>query len=168
MKPRRYALNLYLCLPLLLVFAVGLSGCDKPKRLIFRPVPNRSVLALSADDIVQVMSRVGFSDEQIIEYGPGLRSALLNSGACKIEQGETIQAVFAVEGDYVYVSTRSVGSFIYNVKKDGLESEFRAPKPEVKQPMTPSVVPADGSKGARPPKTVPTGNKALKLKFFES
>ena len=164
MKSRKYAKNLYLCLVLLsLALAVGMSGCDE-ERLIFMPRPSRAVLALSADDIVQVMSRAGFSDEQIIEFGPGLRSALLNSGACQVRQGETIQAIFAVQNHYVHVTTKMRGSFIYNTEKKGLEGEFRSAKPEAKSQQ---ASPADGA-GATSPllQTTPTGNAAPKLQFF--
>lgn len=163
MKSRKYAKNLYLCLVLLLLaLAIGMSGCDQ-ERLVFMPRPSRAVLALSADDIVQVMSRAGFSDEQIIEFGPGLRSALLNSGACQVQQGETIQAIFAIQNHYVHVSTKMRGSFIYNTEKNGLEGEFRSQKPEASR----QVSPADGA-GAPSPllQTTPTGNTAPKLQFF--
>jgi len=164
MKSRKYSKNLYLCLVLLLLaLAVGISGCDQD-RLRFMPRPSRAVLAVSADDIVQLMSRAGFSNEQIIEFGPGLRSALLNSGACQVQQGETIQAIFAVQNHYVHVSTKMRGSFIYNTEKNGLEGEFRSAKPEAKIRQT---SPADGS-GAPSPllQTTPTGNAAPKLQFF--
>lgn len=165
MKSRRYAVKLNLCFVLLLLaVALSLSGCDQD-RLTFLAVPNRSILALSADDVVQVMSRSGFSDEQIIEYGPGLRSALLNSGACQVKQGELVHAVFAVQGDYVHVATKMRGSFIYNAAKNGLQSEFRNAKPDLGQQAP--VVPADGSNNAAPLlRTTPTGNTAPKLQFF--
>jgi hypothetical protein len=162
MKSRKYAVNLYLSFVLLsLAIVLGLSGCDQ-QRLAFMAIPNRSVLALSADDVVQVMSRAGFSDEQIIKFGPGLRSALLNSGACQVRQGEVVHAVFAVQGDYVHVATKMRGSFIYNAEKNGLQSEFRAQKPEDKQPL---AAPADNSVSPLL-KTQPTGNTAPKLQFF--
>lgn len=168
MKSRKYAINLYLCLvPLMLAFAVGFSGCEEPRTIRFMAVPNGSILALSADDIVQVMSRAGFSDEQIIEFGPGLRSALLNSGACQVKQGRIVEAVFAVQGKYVHVATKMRGSFIYNTKGKGLQGEYES----VERPSTgqqqPSVAPGGAPKGSAPLlETTPTGNKAPKLQFF--
>ena len=114
-------LSVFVLLLMLLSAVLFIPGCgDKPLRVV--PVPSRSVLALSPDDIIQVMSRAGFSDEQIIEFGPVIRKGLLNSGAVQIRQGDTVEAVFAVQGEFVYVSTRMRGSFIYNVNTSGLHT----------------------------------------------
>jgi hypothetical protein len=79
---------------------------------------NRHVLALDADDVVQIMRRAGFSDSQILEYGTDLRNGLAESGAVQIKIGRKVEAVFAVnlnDGNCVYISTRLRGNFIYNV-----------------------------------------------------
>jgi len=79
---------------------------------------NRHVLALSPDEVVDVMRRAGFSDSQILEYGTDLRNGLAESGAVQIKIGNKVEAVFAVnlsEGNCVYISTRLRGNFIYNV-----------------------------------------------------
>lgn len=80
---------------------------------------NQNVVALSADDVVQVMRRAGFSDEQILKLGTELRNALLYSGAAQVRLRDKVEAVFAVHGDYVFITTRLRGSFIYDAKKRG-------------------------------------------------
>lgn len=110
---------LLILLPLLAL--LGTSGCassgaagDRGKVV---PVSNREVAALSAEDIVQVMLQAGFSDEQILELGTDLRNDLARSGAAQINVGEKVGAIFAVNGDHVYVSTHLRGSFLYDLRK---------------------------------------------------
>lgn len=81
------------------------------------PLSNQEVVALDADDVVQVMRRAGFSDEQILRLGTDLRNALLYSGAVQIKLRDKVEAVFAVHGDYVFITTRLRGSFIYDVNR---------------------------------------------------
>jgi hypothetical protein len=102
---------------MLLVF--GIAGCVRTARSIrVIPMANRSVLALSSDEVVNIMRRAGFSDNQILEYGTDLRNGLAESGAVQIKIGNKVEAVFAVnlsEGNCVYISTRLRGNFIYDV-----------------------------------------------------
>jgi len=106
-------------LTLLTLFALGIDGCARSNtgiRVI--PLSNRSVLALSPDDVVEVMRRAGFSDRQILEFGTDLRNGLAESGAVQIKIGKKVEAVFAIklsESNCVYISTRLRGNFIYDV-----------------------------------------------------
>ncbi|GAI19495.1 unnamed protein product, partial [marine sediment metagenome] len=84
---------------------LGMGGCAHNRAQVI-PVSNREVAALSAEDIVRVMLRAGFSDEQILELGTELRNELGLSGAAQINVGDKMEAIFAVDGDYVYVSSR--------------------------------------------------------------
>lgn len=95
---------------------LGMGGCAHNRAQVI-PVSNREVAALSAEDIVRVMLRAGFSDEQILELGTELRNELGLSGATQINVGDKVEAIFAVDGDYVYVSSRLRGSFIYDLRK---------------------------------------------------
>jgi acyl-CoA synthetase (AMP-forming)/AMP-acid ligase II len=101
----------------LLIFAI--AGCARSARGIrVIPMSNRSVLALNPDEVVDIMRRSGFSDNQILEYGTDLRNGLAESGAVQIKIGNKVEAVFAVnlsEGNCVYISTRLRGNFIYDV-----------------------------------------------------
>jgi len=106
-------------LTLLLLLALGIVGCSRSATGIqIVPLSNRNVLVLNADDVIQVMRRAGFSDRQILEYGPDLRNGLAQSGAVQVRINDKVEAVFAVnldQGNNVYISTRLRGNFIYNV-----------------------------------------------------
>jgi len=109
------------CIWLILILALGIGGCTTAtnsysSRLRITPLSNQNTINLRADDIVQMMQRVGFSDEQILELGTNMRDSLLRSGAAQLEINDKVEAVFAVSNDFVYIATRLRGSFIYNVK----------------------------------------------------
>lgn len=120
-KPIRYnsrISSVAILLILLALLALGVGGCVRSTGIRIIPLSNRKVLALSPDDVVVVMRRAGFSDEQILEYGTDLRNGLAESGAVQIKIGKKAEAVFAInldDGDCVYISTRLRGHFIYNV-----------------------------------------------------
>jgi len=100
----------------------GVVGCastrsGKSTRFQVIPVSSQDVAALSANDIVRVMRRAGFSDEQILELGTQLRNALLLSGAVQIKRGNIVEVIFAVDDNNVHIITRLRGNFIYNVQK---------------------------------------------------
>jgi len=78
--------------------------------------------AVSAEYVVQVMLRAGFSDEQILQLGTDLRNELARSGAAQISVGDKVEATFAVQGDYVYVTAYKRGSFIYEMKTGRIRS----------------------------------------------
>ena len=122
MKPIRYNSrnsSLTIMLTLLALLALGAVGCARNNtgiRVI--AMSNRDVLALSPEDVVAVMRRAGFSDNQVLEYGTDLRNGLAESGAVQVKIGKKVEAVFAInlnDGDCVYISTRLRGNFIYNV-----------------------------------------------------
>jgi hypothetical protein len=119
-KPIRYKLiksSEVIGLLLLMLLAFGLTGCAYQNTGIqIIPVSNREVLALNADDVVQIMRRSGFSDNQIMQYGTDMRNGLAQSGAVEIRINKKVEAVFAVNGDSIYISTRLRGNFIYNIR----------------------------------------------------
>ncbi|MFH1717894.1 MAG: hypothetical protein ABIF19_11120 [Planctomycetota bacterium] len=107
--------SVMIALTLSAILVLGAVGCARRSTIQVVPVSNRHVLELNADDVVQVMRRAGFSDTQILEHGPDLHSGLAESGAVQIKIKNTVEAVFAINGDSVYISTRLRGHFIYNV-----------------------------------------------------
>lgn len=129
MKPIRYkpaysSVTASIGLTLLLLLVSGVIGCGGSSRSGIQVIPlsSRSVLELNADDVVRVMRRAGFSDQQILEYGPELRDGLAQSGAVQIKVGNKVEAVFAINLDHgpcVYITTRLRGSFIYNTQLGG-------------------------------------------------
>lgn len=109
---------------LILVLTLCITGCTSSttshlssKELRITPLNNKCTVALSTDDIVRMMRQVGFSDKQILELGGCMHDSLLHSGAAQLEIGNKVEAIFAVNNNFVYIATRSRGSFVYDAKK---------------------------------------------------
>lgn len=90
------------------------SEQKSPFRVIARK--NMEVAALNPDDIVRVMERVGFADEQILELGTDLHNALRFSGAAAITYKKDTLAVFMIESDYLRIRSQA-GAFDYQISK---------------------------------------------------
>jgi hypothetical protein len=115
MKPLKVCLSGALVLPLLLL-SLEVAGCanpDAPDAHVMI-LGNQDVTALDADDVVRIMRQAAFSDQQIIDLGTDLRNALAAGGAAQIRVGKMVEAIFAVDGPYLGVSSRRRGSFIYD------------------------------------------------------
>jgi hypothetical protein len=108
---------------LLALLALGINGCTGNRGFEIFPLNNQNVLTLSSDDIVRVMRRAGFNDNQILQHGEDLHLALSQYGAAQIKIQKKIQAVFAINGDAVYISSRATGNFIYNTKTGWVGSQ---------------------------------------------
>lgn len=120
------------CIWLILILALGITGCTPSttshpsSELRITPLNNKNTITLSADDIVRMMRQVGFSDEQIIELGGRMHDSLLHSGAAQLEIGNKVEAIFAVNANFVYIATRLRGSFIYDVKRGCIVSSSQS------------------------------------------
>lgn len=107
--------SLVVALSISALLVVGEVGCARRAEIQVVPVSSRNVLELNADDVVQVMRRAGFSDAQILEYGPELQKGLAEAGSVQIKMKNIVEVVFAINGDSVYISSRLRGLFIYNI-----------------------------------------------------
>jgi len=117
-KPTRYNTrngSVTIVLTLLALLALSVAGCARNTGIQILPMGNQHILTLTADGVVEVMRAAGFSDMQIWEHGTVLRDGLARSGAVQIKIGDTAEAVFAIRGDSVYITTRLRGNFIYTV-----------------------------------------------------
>lgn len=99
-----------LCLVAILVLST--AGCAVNRVM---PLANRQVAGLGADDIVRLMQAAGFTEEQVLEFGTDLRNHLALSGAAQIKTGNKVEAIYAVHGNYVHISSRRRGSFVYDI-----------------------------------------------------
>lgn len=115
-SPQLGRLPALLALLALLLVLPGLSGCSRAKPRL-SPIPNNEVAALQVVDICQIMQDAGFSDPQILDLGPNLRNALANQGAAQIQLGSRTEAILAVHLPYVHVSSRTRGTFVYDLEK---------------------------------------------------
>ena len=118
MRIGRHNLKFQKVIILLMLSLLSLSivGCSQSGRGIkVIPISNQYVLNLGADDVVQVMRRAGFSDMQIWEHGTALREGLARSGAVQVRIDGRVEAIFAINGSDVYISTGTRGYFIYNI-----------------------------------------------------
>jgi hypothetical protein len=75
------------------------------------------VARLSADDIIRIMQRIGFSDDQILELGTDLHNALRSAGGAEVYNGKTLEMIFAVHSQQVQIQSRSRGTFLYDIAK---------------------------------------------------
>ena len=75
----------------------------------------REVVRLSPDDVIRIMQRVGFSDDQILDLGPDLYNALLQSGAAEVLYGRRTEMIFVVSNRQVRIQSHSRGTFVYDV-----------------------------------------------------
>ena len=107
----------------------SLTGSKQTAKLQVTPLSNQDVIALGADDIIRIMRRAGFSDEQILQLGTDVRNALLLSGAAQVRLKDKVEVIFAVHDDYVFITTRLRGSFIYDVKAGGFGLRTASPEP---------------------------------------
>jgi hypothetical protein len=95
----------------LLVALLLVAGCSGLK---MSAMPNSERVALDAEDVVLVLSAVGFEDGEIQDKGREFRNELARSGAVNLRRGNTTVAMFAVRGGLVHVTSLTVGSFVYD------------------------------------------------------
>jgi hypothetical protein len=75
---------------------------------------NTEVARLSPDDVVRIMRRVGFSDDQILALGTDLYGALSLSGGADLYNGKRLEMIFAVHNQQVHIQSRLRGTFVYD------------------------------------------------------
>jgi hypothetical protein len=77
--------------------------------------PNRDVADLSPNDVVQIMRRIGFTDDLILALGTRLHDVLFQSGGAKVLDGKDVEALIRVNGTQIYIGSRTRGNFIYDL-----------------------------------------------------
>lgn len=91
---------------------------NKETTLRIVPMSNREVARrLNADDILRIMQRVGFSDQQILDLGTDLYNSLRMAGAAKIYNGERLEMIFLVNNQQVQIQSSARGTFFYDLAK---------------------------------------------------
>lgn len=96
-----------------LLAAAGCASSDPPApRISITSITTSDVVALSPDDVVTIMRRAGFGDEEIVEVGADFRNALSSAGGARVRVDEKVEALFATDGPRLHISSRRTGSFI--------------------------------------------------------
>lgn len=96
-----------------------LCSCAGQRQLVtpvIKSILNEEVIALDADDIVNIMGRAGFSEKDVVDLGPRLRNDLAQSGGSQIIHRDKTLALYSVHGALVYVNTPTQGLFRYNTE----------------------------------------------------
>ena len=112
------------------------SGVDE-----IRIVHKRSGNAMELDGtaVYAIMSRCGFSEEQIYFHGTALRDALKNYGGACIFWGEDhAEVLLRVQGEKVQGVSQSYGYFVYDAKANYFTLGGPADSPTVNQAKMPA------------------------------
>jgi hypothetical protein len=97
-----------------------LAGCAAPMmdrsltlaHQTVTPVTVGEATSVEARDLADAMLRAGFSPEQILADGPAVRNALATSGGAQVRYGKVAEAIFAIHGDDLYITSRTRGTFV--------------------------------------------------------
>ena len=102
----------------LVIVLIGVSGCSSGSVVA---MPGRDTTGLTARDMVLILDRAGFDRGEIEDLAPRLRNDLARNGAAKIVQGDRTQAMFAISGGRVHISSLRRGSFVYDPSTQGYD-----------------------------------------------
>lgn len=101
-----------------IVVLFALSGCmtvDQSVALATQPVTAVAIgdaNKVSAYDLASAMLQAGFSQDDILRYGPDVDDALATAGGAQVRQDKMVSALFAVHGNRLYVTSRTRGTFV--------------------------------------------------------
>ncbi|MBN2590830.1 MAG: hypothetical protein JXA96_13280 [Sedimentisphaerales bacterium] len=99
------------------------QAAEQKSNMRIIPVPSQDILILTPDQTIQILQRIGFTDSQIQEHAFSIRDGLEKQGAVRILIDDEVQAGLAVRDDEVFISSRSKGQFIYNIKTGWVNSQ---------------------------------------------
>lgn len=94
-----------------------LAGCaaDSNVQRVSEPVSSVAVGSpgdVSAMTLAGAMLRAGFSHEEILELGPGVRRSLAQGGGAQARRGGDVFALFSYNEGKLYVTSASSGTFV--------------------------------------------------------
>jgi hypothetical protein len=87
----------------------------EPGSVRIEPQANREVADLSPDDIVRIMRRIGFTDDQILAMGADMHEALRMAGGAQVIDRDEVEAWVRISGTNAYIMSRTRGNFTYDL-----------------------------------------------------
>ena len=100
---------------LLLAVLAGCSGTDRAFDRATGEVNSIAVgdpVDIDAMVLARAMLRAGFSHEEILDKGPGIRRSLASSGGAEARRRGTIVALFSHKEGELYVTSAQSGTFV--------------------------------------------------------
>ena len=98
----------------LAVAVLAACGADPNVARTTEPVSGLSVGEpgdVSAESLARAMLRVGFTPEEVLELGPGIRRSLTQRGGAEARRGGQLIALFSSFGGRIYVTSERTGTF---------------------------------------------------------
>jgi hypothetical protein len=96
--------------------ALGGAGCaPEPPKPIVDAVAAPQQVELTPDDVVNVLRRAGFTNQEILEIGPQVRDAVAASGGVSITFNGKVQAILAAENGLLYITAAGRGTYMYRL-----------------------------------------------------
>lgn len=65
--------------------------------------------------LTSAMLQAGFTPEQILKFGPKVRNAIGAAGGAQVNDGNVALAIFSIQDQQLYVTSRQTGTFIRNL-----------------------------------------------------
>jgi hypothetical protein len=96
----------------------ALAGCMTVDRSVelatssVVPITVGDANVVPAYDLAAAMVEAGFTEEEILRYGPDVHEALATSGGAQVREGKVVNALMAVHGNDLYITSRSRGTFV--------------------------------------------------------
>lgn len=100
---------------LCLVLAVAACSADPNFRRVSDPVTSISVGEpgeVSAASLARAMIRAGFTRDEILELGPGIRRSLASNGGAQARREGRVHALFSYMQGRLYVTGSNTGTFV--------------------------------------------------------
>jgi len=97
------------------LLALAACGSDPNMSRLSAPVSSISVGEpgeISAMALAESMLRVGFTREEILELGPGIRRSLNQNGGAQALRDGLIMALFSHRDGMLYVTSAASGTFV--------------------------------------------------------
>lgn len=97
--------------------ALLLASCaaDSNLRRVSEPVSSIAVGSpgeVTAMSLASAMLRAGFTREEVLELGPGIRRSLTETGGAQARRQGEILALFSLSEGKLYVTSASSGTFV--------------------------------------------------------